>query len=192
MKSSATGDKTRMDAVDRFAAETAAFREWALNGNDQEEWAARGALVCLTRLYLAALELPPAWNEELADQPDAVRVGDEECRTVAAACRRLPFDLYGEVFDSLPVPPEEPVVGSLTDDITDIYRDVITGLREYESGRRAQAVWEWGFGLRHHWGEHATGAIRALHCWLAGNAFDRLAAEAESGAAPDTAVVRGD
>ena len=89
------------------------------------------------------------------------------------------------MFDPLPVPPEEPVVGSLTDDIADIYRDVIPGLREYELGRRAQAVWEWGFGLRHHWGEHATGAIRALHCRLAANAFDRLAAEAEPGAAPD-------
>jgi hypothetical protein len=52
-------------------------------------------------------------------------------------------------------------------------------------GRRAQAVWEWGFGLRHHWGEHATGAIRALHCRLAANAFERWAAEAEPGAAPD-------
>src|SRR5262245_45405487 len=119
-----------MDAVDRFAAEAARFRDWALNGTDQAEWAARGALVRLTRLYLAALELPPAWNEELADQPDAERVGDDECRAGGAACRRLPFDLYGEVFDPFLVPPEEPVVGSLTDDITDIYRDVITGLRE--------------------------------------------------------------
>ena len=174
-----------MDSVDQFAAEARRFREWALNAPDQAEWAARGALVRLTNLYAAALELPPAWNEELADQPDAKSVGEDECRAVTVACRRLPFDLYGEVFDTLPVPPEQPVVGSLTDDITDIYRDVITGLREYESGRRAQAVWEWGFGLRQHWGEHATGAIRALHCWLASNAMDRLAAEAELGAATD-------
>lgn len=174
-----------MDAVDRFASEVTHFREWALHGTDQAEWAARGALVRLTRLYLVALDLPPAWSDELTDQPDVGRVGGEECRVVAFACRRLPFDLYGEVFDPLPVPPDEPVVGSLTDDITDIYRDVITGLREYEAGRRAQAVWEWGFGLRHHWGEHATGAIRALHCWLARNAFDRLAAKAEPGAAAD-------
>jgi hypothetical protein len=91
----------------------------------------------------------------------------------------LPFDLYGEVFDTVPMPPEQPVVGSLTDDITDIYRDVISGLREYEAGRRASAGWEWSFGLRQHWGAHAMGAIRALHCWLASNAADRLAAEAE-------------
>lgn len=159
-----------MDAIDRFAAEAACFREWALNGTDEAEWAARGALLRLTRLYLAALELPPAWTEELAEQPAVERVSDEESQAIGAACRRLPFDMYGEVFDPLHIPPEEAVVGSLTDDITDIYRDVITGLREYNAGRRAQAVWEWGFGLRHHWGEHATGAIRALHCWLSCNA----------------------
>ena len=168
-----------MDSVDQFAAEARRFREWALTGPDQAEWAARGALVRLTSLYAAALELPPSWNEELTDQTDAKSVGEDECRAVTVACRRLPFDLYGEVFDTLAVPPEQPVVGSLTDDITDIYRDVITGLREYESGRRAQAVWEWGSGLRQHWGKHATGAIRALHGWLASNAVDRLAAEVE-------------
>lgn len=26
--------------------------------------------------------------------------------------------------------------------------------------------WEWSFGFRTHWGEHATGAIRALHWYL--------------------------
>lgn len=167
-----------MDAVDRFGAEAALFQQWARHGTDQGESAAREALLRITRLYLAALELPPAWSEELADAADAKPVDDEEWRAVFAASGRLPLDNYGEVFDPLPVPPEEPVVGSLADDIADIYRDVVGGLREHEAGRRAQAVWEWGFGFRQHWGEHATGAIRALHCWLAANAFDRLAAEA--------------
>jgi len=175
-----------MDSIDRFAAEASRFREWALNGPDQAEWAARGALVRLTNLYAAALELPPPWSDELADQPNAERVEEEEWRAVVVACGRLPFNLYGEVFDTVPMPPEQPVVGSLTDDITDTYRDVISGLREYESGRRAQAVWEWGSGLRQHWGKHATGAIRALHCWLASNAVDRLAAEAEPSDAADS------
>ncbi|MGE3803357.1 MAG: DUF5063 domain-containing protein [Gemmataceae bacterium] len=166
--------------VDRFAAEARLFCGWARDRNDRAELAARNALVYLTRLYLAALELPPYWSEELADQPDAKRIGEEECRAVSAACRRLPFDIYVEQFDPLCFPPEEPVVGSLTDDLGDIFRDVATGLREYEAGRRSQAVWEWGFGLRHHWGEHATGAIRALHCWLAANSSDRLAGKPDS------------
>jgi hypothetical protein len=168
-----------VDAGERFAAEATAYSEWAVRGTDTGQYAARNALLHITRLYLASLELPPAWSDELADPPDAQRVGDGERLSVCAAVRRLPLDCYAEVFDPLAEKPEEPVTRSLADDIADIYRDVVTGLRDYEAGRRAQAVWEWGFGLRHHWGEHATGAIRALHCWLAANAFDRLAADAE-------------
>ncbi|VTR99385.1 DUF5063 domain-containing protein [Tuwongella immobilis] len=174
-----------MDAVERFAAEAVAYREWAARGTDTGEYASRTALLRITRLYLAALELPPAWSEELADQPDAQRVGNEEWRAVFAAAGRLPLDSYGAVFDPSVVPLEEPVVGSLSDDIADIYRDVVSGLWAFEAGRQAAAVWAWGFGFRHHWGEHATGAIRALHSWLAANAFDRLASDAEPSAAAD-------
>jgi hypothetical protein len=168
---------SRVDALDRFGAEAALFQQWARCGTDRGEVAAREALLGITRLYLAALELPPAWSEELADAEDAVGVDDEEWRAVFAAAGRLPLDFYGEVFDPLAVPPEQPVLGSIADDIADIYRDVVGGLRELQAGRRAQASWEWGFGFQHHWGEHATGAIRALHCWLAANASDRLAVE---------------
>ncbi len=65
------------------------------------------------------------------------------------------------------MPPEEPVVGNLADDLSDIFNDVDRGLLAFEAGRREEAVWEWGFYLAHHWGDHATSAIRALHCWLA-------------------------
>jgi hypothetical protein len=156
-----------MDAVERFATEAAAFQQWARHGADTGERAVREALVRITRLYLAALELPPAWSEELASEPDAERVGEDEWRAVFAAASRLPVDYYAEVFDPSVIPPEVPVIASIADDIADIYRDVVSGLGAYQAGRRAQAIWEWGFGFEHHWGEHATGAIRALHAWLA-------------------------
>jgi hypothetical protein len=166
-----------VDAVERFAAEATRFRDWALHSTEQEEWAVRGALIRVTQLYLAALELPPASIDESPGQPDAKRVDDSEWRRVlVATVGRLPFDMYGEVFNPFTLPVEEPVSGSLSDDIADIYRDVVTGLQEYEAGRHSEATWEWGFSLRYHWGEHATGAIRALHCWLASNSPDRLSA----------------
>jgi hypothetical protein len=174
-----------MSAVDQFAAEAAVFEQWARCGTAQGEWATREALIRLTHLYLAALNLPPSWSAEVADQPEVERVGAEEYRAVAASCARFPLDLYSKVFDPLVVPPEEPVGATIADDIADIYRDVVTGQRAYQAGRRAQAVWEWGFNFRIHWGEHALGAIRALHCWLAANAFDRLAAAADLSAAAD-------
>ena len=180
------GGDLQMDTVERFASEAVSFCQWVASGTDTSAAAARNGLLQVTRLYLAALELPPPWSEELANQPpDAVRIGDNEWREVYTACGRLPLDYYYSVSDLFIVPPEEPTIGSLPDDLADIYRDVESGLREFQAGRRAQAVWEWGFGFRHHWGEHATGAIRALHSWLQENAFDRLTAEAKSGTESD-------
>jgi hypothetical protein len=172
----------RVSAVERFAAEAVAFREWAARGTDTGAVSARNALRCITRLYLAALELPPPRSEELAGQPDANRIEDAEWGVVFTAARRLPLDEYGTVFDPLAVSSGEPVVGSLADDIADIYRDVVTGLRAFEAGRMASAVWEWGFGFQHHWGRHASEAIRALHAWLADHAPDHLVTVPEPGA----------
>jgi hypothetical protein len=74
----------------------------------------------------------------------------------------------------MPVPADKPVTASLADDIADIYRDVVSGLRHYRAGHRDEAVWQWTFTLQSHWGGHITGAIRALHCWLAANDLSRL------------------
>jgi hypothetical protein len=79
------------------------------------------------------------------------------------------------MFDPLQDPPEEPVVGHTSDDIGDIYRDVARGLALFDSGRRDEAGWEWGFNFRIHWGEHATGAMRAFHAYLAQENPDGLA-----------------
>ena len=69
---------------------------------------------------------------------------------------------------------EDPVVGDLSDDLSDIFRDVTCGLRAFDKGDLDNAMWEWQFGLAHHWGAHATAAIRVLHMWLQTNAPDLL------------------
>jgi hypothetical protein len=164
-----------MDSVAKFADEAAAFARWLLSGADQGADAARECLIRLLELYRAGIELPPEWSNELEERADVERVGDAEWRNAYDATRRLPMDYYSEVFDLTEVPAEEaPVIGSVSDDLADIYRDVVTGLRAYEQGDRAGAVWEWCFGLRAHWGAHATGAMRALHWWLRNNAPGRL------------------
>ena len=164
-----------IDAVAQFAAEASRFRDWARDGTDNGESAVRHALIRVATLYIAALQLPPEWSDELADAPDAKRVSHEECQAIdRAIAARLPFEDYARMFDPFTLPPEEPVIGSISDDISDIYRDVVTGLIEYEAGRTAQAIWEWGFGLRSHWGRHATDAIYALHIWLTENGWDQF------------------
>lgn len=155
-----------MDPVARFAEQADAFARWLDSGTDRGVEAARAGLIRLLDLYRAGLELPPESACEVDDRAEVERVDEREWRRVVESTRRLPFDLYGEVFDPTAFPPEEPVIGSLADDLADIYRDVVTGLRAYRQGRRDEAVWEWSFGMRTHWGGHATGAIRALHAWI--------------------------
>ena len=168
-----------MDPVAKFADEAAAFERWLLSGMDREADAARECLIRLLELYRAAIGLPPEWSDELEARADVERVDDTEWRTAYEASRRLPLNHYVDVFDPTAVPPDAAVVGNISDDLADIYRDVVTGLRAYRRGDRAGAVWEWSFGLHSHWGAHATAAIRALHWWLCNNAASRLSASGD-------------
>jgi hypothetical protein len=70
-------------------------------------------------------------------------------------------DHYWEVFD--PYDLTEPVGGSLSDDVLDVYSDVRRGLWFWERGDEVDAIWEWRFLLEAHWGDHAVDALRALH-----------------------------
>ena len=155
-----------MDIAARFAEEVSAFDHWLLSGKDQGTIAARTCLLHLLTLYRTSLELPPEAADEFEQLHETDHVDKEKWREAFKAAARLPFDHYGMIFDPLIVPPEEPCIGSLSDDLADIYRDLVSGLRAYERGDRAEAIWQWRFGLQHHWGGHATCAIRALHEWL--------------------------
>jgi hypothetical protein len=161
-----------VNPVDQFALHVRGFREWVDHGTDTGAEATSSALKHVTRLYLSALNLPNPDNS--APDRNAERGGGAEFEGVYQAMTRLPLRHYSEVFDPLPVPAESPVVGDLPDDLADIYTEVTAGLRAYEAGDRDTAVWHLGLTFIHHWGEHATSAIRALHCWLAANAPDGL------------------
>ena len=161
------------DVVEQFVEIAREYRAWVLTGTDRGAEAARRALRLVNRLYLAALVLPPRWCEDRDEVEPPPPPGSREVYLALAA--RLPFQHYGEVFNPLPIPPAESTVGDLADDLADIFSEVDDGLRRLEAGQPAQAVWEWGFGLVHHWGEHATSAIRALHCWLAAEHPELLA-----------------
>ncbi|HVH47991.1 MAG TPA: DUF5063 domain-containing protein [Labilithrix sp.] len=70
-------------------------------------------------------------------------------------------DTYWEVYD--PYQQEDPVAGSLADDVLDVYHDVRKGMWFWEKNEWADAVWEWRFSFDSHWGDHAVDALRALH-----------------------------
>ena len=152
--------------LDAFADQARAFCRWA-TGEDGTSISAASALRKVSLIYAAALELPHPFTKRMsADLAGAQPPADSVARVIARIVGLNPQG-YWEVFDPFKDPPEEPVVGSVVDDIGDIYRHVARGLVLFESGEHAEALWEWGFNFRVHWGEHATGVIRALHAYLA-------------------------
>ena len=161
-----------MDSTDQFANEARDYRDWLMEGRDEGEAAAAAAFIHLSRLLAAALALPALEFE--TPEIDAADVSDDERRRAHTAAHRLPLDLYKDVYSPNLDETEEPVVGSLTDDLADIYRDVVRGLHAYEQKDVEAAIWEWRFNFAHHWGAHATAAIRVLQVWLQANAADLL------------------
>lgn len=152
--------------ADRFSAEARRFVEWADGTSDAGPLTAPVALRRVVALYAAALALPQPWSEHVSpsrDQHADVPVALAAVRLRAAA---IPLQHYSEIF-SPHVLQDEPVVGDLADDLVDIYRDLARGLQLHAAGLVDDALWEWGFNFQIHWGEHASSAIRALHCYLA-------------------------
>lgn len=113
----------------------------------------RRARAVLLPLYAAATELPAATKLTELDTPSEL--------PPEAWAGFAEHDLYWEVFD--PYELSEPVAGSLSDDLLDIFRDVRRGLWFWDRHEIADAVWEWRFSFDSHWGAHAADALRALH-----------------------------
>lgn len=137
-------------------------------------------LSLLPRLYAAALDLPQvaglfenaSGNEALSD-PAAVGERADPDREISPALFGSLSDLIGdwnlyrEVFDPYEPVTEPEVAGSLADDIVDVYRDIRAGLLKWRRGESGEALWEWRFNFESHWGQHVTGALRALHALAA-------------------------
>jgi hypothetical protein len=83
------------------------------------------------------------------------------CRSLGALIGDRSF--YREIYDPFESPEESEVAGLLADDFADIYRDLQDGLDKWNRGETGEALWEWRFNFENHWGEHLTGALRALH-----------------------------
>jgi len=153
-------------SVDQFSVEARQFCSWA-TGDDESEMSAQIALRRIVSLYSAALtylSLPTLTENEALGTSQRHRGSIQNVMKRATA---LPFANYWEIFNPLAIDPGEPVVGSLPDDLSDIYIDIFRGLALYDAGEIHAAQWEWKFHFDIYWGEHATSAIRALHSYLA-------------------------
>ena len=112
----------------------------------------------LSRLYTAAMELPDV-------EPSGAGVEDLSPPELPQLGEKLYAQYYRTVFNPLDLE-EETLYGDLLDDIGDIHKDLWCGLVLWERGTpesQADAVWQWRFGFRAHWGKHAVDALTVLH-----------------------------
>ena len=79
------------------------------------------------------------------------------------------YAAYWEVFDPQHPEDDDPVRGSLADDLADIFCDLKKGLTAWSragAATRRDIVFTWRLNFEIHWGEHLTGAFRAIHSLL--------------------------
>lgn len=73
---------------------------------------------------------------------------------------------YSLVFDPVDLANREVIDGSLADDLAGIYMELKDGLdlyrRDVDEAVR-QAIWDWGFGRKIHWGRHAVHAMSTIY-----------------------------
>jgi hypothetical protein len=117
------------------------------------------------RLYAAALDLPQPWSEGVTAEHTPGPGLAERLNAVRAVPRPFPCQHYSEIFSPL-LPPEQPVVGDLGDDLVDIYRDVAAGLAIYEAGSVERRHLALGFNFQVHWGNTPRRRSAPMHCYL--------------------------
>jgi Domain of unknown function (DUF5063) len=109
----------------------------------------------------ASKDIIPSGNAE----PDVGADPDLDALRVGLAERLAACDEYAELFD--PYRDNKPTAFRLSDDIAAVAADLIHGLRHYEAGRPAEALWWWQYSYVNQWGTHGGAALRALHAVVA-------------------------
>jgi hypothetical protein len=145
------------EEAERFAAVAREFSELVDTATEREPADLRERLLrILPALYLAGLDLPfeapDAEYDDVELQLDFVRLSKHLGE----------LDRYWEVYD--PTEETKPVESFIALDLAEIRNDLQQGLLALERGEPPEAVvWEWRFGLEHHWGDHLVDALRAIH-----------------------------
>lgn len=109
----------------------------------------------LPRIYAAGLNLPKANPDPSPSRSD---VGPRPTGVSHSLGR---YNKYWSVFD--PVFDQAASMAFLSNDITEIYENLVGSLIDYDAGRREAAVWQWKFDLQTHCGDHLVDVLRPIH-----------------------------
>lgn len=127
----------------------------------------------LPRLYADALWLPDAPAEHFEDA-DADEESERRAERAVSAERKrellnglsrylgTAWDKYRDVDDPYDRNATALGHGWLSDDLTDTFGELATGLAMWDEGFQGHAVWELKFTFERHWGQHVLGALLAL------------------------------
>ncbi|PTX99226.1 hypothetical protein DB345_02300 [Spartobacteria bacterium LR76] len=120
-------------------------------------WTFRDLLLRLI-FHITAVESHQQAGEHENDGPS-----NEEFARAVKKLKALPFDYYRVVFDPHDFEEKaEPVTGSLSDDLADIYRDLAEGMALARDGHIDDACFHWALTYRSHWARHAVSALAAI------------------------------
>lgn len=139
-----------------------AEREELLEESDL--WKIRSLLLRLI-LHIPAVDRVSHSTSFEGLRPDDVTYGK-----VVRKFGEFPFNHYRVVFDPHDFEAvDEPVWGSLSDDLADIYRDLAGGLSTCDEGSMENACFEWSFSYQFHWARHAVNALAAIEIYRTAN-----------------------
>src|ERR1051326_5539690 len=122
--------------LDAFAEVAEEYCNWAEQPSGSGIAEARRARRLLIELLWRAVDLTSTFSEG-----DTKDVSNDLYQKLYARFGVLPFNYYSECFDPLVIPPEEPVVADLADDLADIWRDVKVGLTLWYELKASAAAW---------------------------------------------------
>lgn len=149
-----------LPSTDEFIAAAREFCSFAKDENDlapSDLWKVRDLLLRLITHIPAVESMPQGFDYDGISPDDAI------CKRVAMRFNDLPFNFYRVVFDPHNLDPaDEPVMGMLADDLSDIFRELAGGLDCADRGYLEEACFEWSFGYRSHWARHAVNALMAI------------------------------
>lgn len=138
---------------------------------DVKAWL-RSLLPALSELYAYAVGLTGVeWVEANDRTLSRFQVTHDEWRVLY---HRLSTQLghdawYWMTFEPMKTQVEkaEKVIGNLADDLADVYRDIVPGLRAWNTKDDAlldEIAFQWARGgFENHWGSHAVDALGILH-----------------------------
>jgi hypothetical protein len=150
--------------IEPFENAAKEYCSWA-EGDPASEWEeGQTAVRLLAAVLHHVMALPGGEVEPLPDHE--ILLKGPQTEAIYRRFGALPFQYYADVFHPTRIPPEDPDVGNLADDLMDVYADLKQGLAYAASGHPRHAAFHWRFTFGVHWGRHAVSALRALHCHL--------------------------